>query len=248
MRGFHLASSLCLDIAWNDDRDFRRDPLKHTSAKAMVTHRIPDNLELVILDCDGVMFDSFRSNVAFYNAVLAQIGEPPMDREAEQLSHVCSTPQLFQRMFKKNVEKYGSAMRAATEIDYLPFLEYMDPEPGLLEILGAVRARYRLAMATNRGQSAQPLLERFQLQGAFEAVSTIQDVAEAKPAPDLLLHSLRQTGVIPGRAVYVGDMESDLAAAEAAGIPFILKGGTFSHGLQIQALSELPSLLCHKRR
>jgi phosphoglycolate phosphatase-like HAD superfamily hydrolase len=110
----------------------------------------------------------------------------------------------------------------------------------MLEILAA---RYRLAMATNRGKSANPLLKRFGIDQIFEAVSTIQVVEKPKPAPDLLIYCLRKTGIAAADSVYVGDMENDRIAAEAAGIPFILKGSAFSHPLRIQMLEELPGLL-----
>jgi HAD superfamily hydrolase (TIGR01509 family) len=206
-------------------------------------HEIPQNLKLVILDCDGVLFDSFRSNVAFYNTIMERMEEGKLSPRAEELCHVLSTPQLFQHLYKDDPERYKRAMDAARQIDYLPFLEYMDPEPGLFQVLEALAERYRLALATNRGKSADPLLKRFGLLKTFETVSTILHVANPKPAPDVLLYCLEKTGVSPDKAVYVGDMENDRVAAEAAGIPFILKGDAVSHPLKIQQLEELPALL-----
>jgi len=206
-------------------------------------HEIPRDLSLVILDCDGVLFDSLRSNVAYYNTVMDSMGLGRLSPPEEALCHVLSTPQLLEHLFPEDPERYRQAMRIASEIDYLPFLEYMDPEPGLYQVLGALSRRYRLALATNRGRSAEPLLERFDLAQTFEAVATIQRVARPKPAPDLLLYCLEKTGVSPDRAVYVGDMENDRIAAEAAGVPFILKGDGGSHPLRIEKLEELPGLL-----
>jgi len=201
------------------------------------------NLELVILDCDGVLFDSFRSNVAYYDAILAKMGEAPLNDEAKQLCHVYSTPQLFAHLYPDEPERASEATRIAYSIDYRPFLEYMDPEPGLYEVLGQLKASYQVALATNRGKSIPALLERFELEGTFDVVSTILDVPRPKPAPDLLLFCLEKTGLGPDQAVYVGDMENDRIAAEAAGIPFILVGNSISHPLQIHRLDELPGLL-----
>lgn len=209
--------------------------------------READPLELVILDCDGVLFDSFRSNVAFYNRMLEVMGEPPLDEASERLCHVYATPQLFEHLFHRTPHKFEAAMRVAAEIDYLPFLEYMDPAPGLHDVLRELRERYRLALATNRGKSAEPLLRRFGLHETFEVVSTILAVEHPKPAPDLLLHCLRQTGVAAERSVYVGDMENDRIAADAAGIPFILAGADTDHTPRIDALAELPGLLARLR-
>jgi HAD superfamily hydrolase (TIGR01509 family) len=200
-------------------------------------------LELVMLDCDGVLFDSIRSNVAYYEAILDEMGGPPLDEEARRLCHVLSTPQLFAHVYADDPEKAKEAVRIAYTIDYLPFLEYMDPEPGLYEVLEWLKASYKVALATNRGKSVPPLLERFELEGAFDLIATILDVDNPKPAPDMLLYCLEQTGFAPEQAVYVGDMENDRIAAEAAGIPFILVGNSISHPFRIHRLGELPAFL-----
>ncbi len=200
-------------------------------------------LRLVILDCDGVLFDSFRSNVAYYNAVLEKVGGPPLDEETKGLCHVYSTPQLFAHLYPDDPEKAREAERIAYGIDYRPFLEYMDPQPGLYEVLGSLKASYQVALATNRGKSVPALLERFDLEDVFDVVSTIREVPRPKPAPDLLLYCLEKTGLAPEEAVYVGDMENDRIAAEAAGIPFVLVGNSIPHPLRIRRLEELPNLL-----
>ena len=209
----------------------------------MAEDRCDRSLKLVMLDCDGVLFNSFRSNVAYYNAVLQKLGEQPLDGETAGLCHVYSTPQLFAHLYSDAPEKVREAERIAYSIDYRPFLEYMDPKPGLYEVLAALKASYRVALATNRGKSIPPLLERFNLEEAFDVVSTILDVPRPKPAPDLLLYCLEETGLAPEQAVYVGDMENDRIAAEAAGIPFILMGNSIPHPLRIHRLEELPRLL-----
>ena len=200
-------------------------------------------LKLVILDCDGVMFDSYRSNVAYYSAVLEKIGAPAMSPEAERFCHIYSTPQQFEYLFPNDPEKVHEARRIASEMDYTPFLDYLVPEAGLHRILAELKARYLLAMATNRGTSMPYVLKRFGMVETFAVVSTIVQVANPKPAPDLLAFCLQATGVSPGEAVYVGDMENDRIAAEAAGIAFILCGNNTDHPVRIQRLAELPGLL-----
>jgi HAD superfamily hydrolase (TIGR01509 family) len=202
-----------------------------------------NTLKLVMLDCDGVLFDSIRSNVAYYDAVLEKMDAPPLDEETRALCHVYSTPQLFAHIYSDDPERAKEAERIAYTIDYLPFLEYMDPEPGLYDVLARLKASYKVALATNRGKSIPPLLERFELEGVFDVVSTILEVPRPKPAPDMLLYCLEKTDLAPDEAVYVGDMENDRIAAEAAGIPFILVGNSISHPLRIRRLEELPGFL-----
>ncbi|MEW6440594.1 MAG: HAD-IA family hydrolase [bacterium] len=203
----------------------------------------PVPLKLVILDCDGVLFDSLQSNISYYNAVLVEMGEPPMDPEAQRLCHIYSTPQQFAHIFRGDPDKERTAVRIAAEMDYTPFLDDLAPEPGLHETLARLKARYLLAMATNRGSSLPYVLRRFGLEETFAVVSSIARVERPKPAPDLLLYCLRATGVSPADSVYVGDMEQDRVAAEAAGVPFILCGNNIRHPVRIRRLGELPALL-----
>jgi len=209
----------------------------------MIPKGTDHNLKLVMLDCDGVLFDSVRSNIAYYDAIVEKMGSPPLDEEARRLCHVYSTPQLFAHLYADDPEKAKEAVRIAYTIDYLPFLEYMDPEPGLYEVLRRLKASYKVALATNRGKSIPALLERFELEGVFDTVATILDVESPKPAPDMLLYCLERTGLAPEQSVYVGDMENDRIAAEAAGIPFILMGNSISYPLRIHRLEELPGFL-----
>ena len=56
------------------------------------------------------------------------------------------------------------------------------------------------------------------LDGYFDAVICMEDAPRHKPAPDPLLECLRRMGGEPGEAVYVGDGESDMQCAAAAGV------------------------------
>ena len=41
-------------------------------------------MNLVIFDADGVLFESAESNMAYYNAIFAAIGEPPLNPDEER--------------------------------------------------------------------------------------------------------------------------------------------------------------------
>jgi len=198
---------------------------------------------LVILDCDGVLLDSFEANVAYYDAVLERLGEPPLDDEGRDHAHRLSTPQIMEWLFRGDPSRVAEAHRVALETDYGPFLPLLRPVPALYETLHWLRARYRTAMATNRGVTIPALLAHFGLGDCFELVVGIRDVARPKPAPDMLLHCLEQMGVEAGAAVYVGDSPGDRAAARAAGVRFVAVGDATDHPTRIDELRDLPALL-----
>ena len=45
------------------------------------------NLKAIVFDCDGVIFDSREANKAYYNAILKNIGLPPMNEEQLNFAH-----------------------------------------------------------------------------------------------------------------------------------------------------------------
>src|SRR5512140_2498617 len=120
-------------------------------------------LSAVIFDCDGVLFDSGSANVAYYNAVLHQLGQPPLDLAWEQQVHFLASSQVFERMFGSDAATLAEARRIARDLDYGPFYEFMRPVPGLDALLDRLKRSYRLAMASNRGKTITEIMRRFGL-------------------------------------------------------------------------------------
>jgi HAD superfamily hydrolase (TIGR01509 family) len=200
-------------------------------------------LRLVIFDCDGVLFDSWRANVAFYDTVLASIGLPPLDDAGRRLCHTLASSQLYARLFPEDPaiqRRLGDAARAT---DYGPFYGLMEPVPGLDATLRRLAAHCALALATNRGITVRGVVERFGLDAYLSTYVGVLDVRRPKPAPDLLVACLERSGVPACSAVYVGDTESDAAAAREAGVAYIGVGDASGAAVRIGSIRELPAML-----
>ncbi len=202
----------------------------------MVEH----DLRGVIFDCDGVLFDSLPANVAYYNAILTRLGHPPMTSELAEIAHRGSSLQFFAQVFHGDEEKIARALEVAAALDYEPFYALMRPMPGLHRVLGALRGRYRLAMATNRGYTAREVVRRFALADYLEVTVGVRDVPRPKPHPDMLELCLQKLGLMPEEAVYVGDAESDWQAARAAGTHFLALGPVSVPAPRVDTLEEVP--------
>lgn len=198
-------------------------------------------IELVIFDCDGVLFDSAGANVAYYNAVLERLGRPPMDEAWSRRAHFLSSRQLYEAMF--GADDAAEALRVSGQIEYAPFYRLMRPMPDLEHVLQVLHPRYRLAMATNRGGTAAGVVREFALDRWLTFTVGAHDVPRAKPHPDMLLRCLEHFRLPPTSAAYVGDSETDHQAALAANIPFIGYGPTAPAHHRIHALRELPAVL-----
>jgi phosphoglycolate phosphatase-like HAD superfamily hydrolase len=202
-----------------------------------------DDLKLVIFDCDGVLFDSWKANVAFYDAVLASLGLPPLDVEGRRLCHTLSSPQLYARLFGADEGLHRRVVEAARGVRYAPFYDLMEPVPALHETLGRLARHCPLALATNRGTTVEGVVEHFRLREFFGVRVGILDVARPKPAPDLLLTCLERARVTADAAVYVGDTDLDHDAATAAEVAYVGVGEQSRARWMVRGIRELPSLL-----
>ncbi len=177
----------------------------------------------VIYDCDGVMFDSFEANLAFYNRIMAELDRPALDRgntEQMRVLHTYANREVL-RYFFPDQATYGAAVRAAGAIDYRDLVPFMRLEDGFRETLEVLASRVELAVCTNRSTSMDMVLESFDLARYFGIVMTAARVINPKPHPEPLLKVLDHFRIEPGQALFVGDSDVDRQAAAAAGVPFV---------------------------
>lgn len=197
----------------------------------------------IIFDCDGVLFESRKANLAYYNTVLNYFGESPVEESDHARAHLCHTaasPHVFAQLLGE--ERAPKALSFAAELDYHQFIPYMKPEPGMKEALSQLADFYPLAVATNRGVSMPSILEYFKLSGFFQTVVTSHDVEYPKPAPDMLHEAARRLQCSTNELLFVGDSELDQAAARAAGMPFAVYRGSLQADVQIEHYGELVDL------
>ncbi|MGK5533682.1 HAD family hydrolase [Streptomyces sp. URMC 129] len=99
------------------------------------------------------------------------------------------------------------------------------PTPYAAALIAALSTRGRqVAIATNNSPlAAETYLRRHKLSGYVggRVHGRTGDIALLKPHPDSLLRALASTRTPAHRALMIGDSVADLAAATAAGVPFI---------------------------
>ncbi|MGH7000590.1 MAG: HAD family hydrolase [Stellaceae bacterium] len=200
-------------------------------------------LELVIFDADGVLFDSTESNTAYYNAIFQATGEPPMGPAEEQAGVFMAAAQVFELRAASDQAKVAQMREIARTLDATRFFALLRPPAGLRAILTEIKRAYRLGLATNRSATIPAIVDYLGLGGLFDAIASARDPVRPKPAPDILELCLERAAVRPQRAVYVGDSDSDRAAAHAAGTHFIGMGERVPHHHWIASLDELPQKL-----
>ncbi len=175
---------------------------------------------VVIFDCDGVMFDSRQANIHFYNHLLTRFSLPGMNEEEINFCHQHTADESIRRIFK-GTPYMDEAFAYRLEVDYTPFLEDMIIEPGLKDLLEVLKGRYGLAVATNRSNTIQQVLEIFDLKAYFEIVVSSLDVEKPKPHPESIFKILQFFGASAPEALYIGDSGVDHQTARSAGTVFV---------------------------
>jgi putative hydrolase of the HAD superfamily len=129
------------------------------------------------------------------------------------------------------------------------------PIPNVLEVLTALKARYRLGVISNTvGSGDAELTEALQKAGLWQlidAMVTSRDFGKAKPDRAIYAEAARRLGVPLDETVMVGDrLDTDVAGALNAGIPAIWlrhPGAIAVPGIVpthvIDGLAELPDWL-----
>lgn len=177
-----------------------------------------DGLDGVVFDCDGVLFDSWEVNKTYYNLIREGMGLGPMDADMEAFVHAHAVRESVEHITPEG--RLDEAQRVRASLNYADLIHLMRPEPGLAEMLAAIRgAGLWLGVYTNRTTTMHLVLERFDLGHFFHKVVTAGDV-RPKPDPEGMYSILSSWRTSPDRLAYVGDTRLDQIVAEKTGTRF----------------------------
>lgn len=191
---------------------------------------------LIIFDCDGVLFDSHKANLAFFDHCLSQLNMDPVTGETREKVHYLSVQQLA-AMITTDSKTQEHIITTCRSQDYIPFIPLLEPTCNLEKTLAPLREHYYLAVASNRAHSLTSLFSWFNLYDHFHfKVSTLD--APPKPAPDMLQTCLRYFDLTPGKALFIGDAITDQEAAHRAGIAFRWYGAGDNAILDLEDFSQ----------
>lgn len=181
----------------------------------------PDDLQLVIFDCDGVLVDSERISNRILAATLTDCGLPTTEDEAvaqykgRLLRDVTArAEQIFGGQLPEGwIDTFESARADA-------FRAELQAIPGAREAVQAVNDAGVLACVATQGKpnKTELTLGLTGLRALFDddAIFTAYEVKRGKPHPDLFLHAAKRRGVDPALCVVIEDTVLGVQAAEAA--------------------------------
>lgn len=182
----------------------------------------------IAFDLDGTLVETAPDLIRATNHALAIAGAAPVE------------PHLIRPMISFGARamiaeglKLQRSQRSERELDRLHshFLDFYAANiaaeshayPGLELALGALSGKgARLVVCTNKQEAlSRQLLDTLGLLRHFQAVAGRDTFPVWKPHPDHLTGVIELAGGDPRQAVMVGDSDTDIKTARAAGIPVI---------------------------
>ena len=176
----------------------------------------------VLFDMDGVLLDSFDAWLSVVNATAAHFGYPPVVEQAFRAIFGGPTQADVDAFFPKHTVANIEAFYAANFASHAAAATAL---PGAGRVLDELDAQgVPTAVITNTPSAiARRLLESLGL--IPNALVAADNVANPKPAPDMIFRACEVLDVEPWDVIVVGDSVFDQQAAAAAGVPFAGFGG-----------------------
>lgn len=189
----------------------------------------------IVFDLDGTLVDTHPDLIGTLSWLLEAEGLDPVDLEqAKNLIGHGMKP-----MIEKALKLQGrGGTQGEIDLVYARYVEAYErriadasrPYPGIVAALDRFEAEgMRLAVCTNKlHRLAVKLLDALDLTRRFHVITGFDTYAVRKPHPDHLLFTIRDAGGDPTRAVMVGDSETDIRTAQAAGVPVVAYSGGYT--------------------
>lgn len=182
---------------------------------------------LVIFDCDGTLVDSQHHIVSAMHSAFAANGLalPTADsvRRTVGLPLEVAIERLLMAIGSRALDEVVAAYKVAAVAQRLE-PDHEEPLfPDLVPTLDRLEASgFLLGVATGKARRGLNFtLTTHGLDGRFVTLQTCDSVRLGKPAPDMVLQAMEESGAVPASTIVVGDTTYDIEMARNAGVPAI---------------------------
>ncbi len=211
----------------------------------------------VIFDLDGTLLDTLDDLADAVNVALTAFGLPCRTRDEVRSFVGDGVAKLIQRAVPVGcADEMITAVLANFKGYYAAHCQNKTaPYGGITSLLSHLRAQgIRTGIVSNKFDDAVKDLSSHYFGGLIDVAigERESEGIRKKPAPDTLLMAMKELSVSPQETLYVGDSDTDILTARAAGVAcasvtwgFRDRAFLLSHGakLLIDAPDELKSLL-----
>ena len=182
----------------------------------------------IVYDLDGTLAETAEDLVATLNWLLGREGLAPLDVETAGSLLGAGARVLIKRGFAASGKTLDPEATEALFADYLTYYSTHIADrsrlyPGVDKALATfARAGWRQAVCTNKIEGlAKLLITKLGIAERFAFICGQDTFGVGKPDATPLLKTIAASGGAKGRAIMVGDSETDIKTARAAGVPVI---------------------------
>jgi phosphoglycolate phosphatase len=183
----------------------------------------------IVFDLDCTLIDTLADLSAAMNAAMRKLGLPE------------HSPEDCRQMIGNGIRTFASrAVGPDHQHQVARAIELMRDEyqrnlvvhsriyEGLAEVIERFAAAgVRMGVITNKHQKEAETIIRYFFGDRMACVAGVDEATPVKPDPTGTLRVLRQMGMLPAQALFVGDSDVDIETARRAGMAFLGVGWGF---------------------
>jgi phosphoglycolate phosphatase len=187
---------------------------------AMPIRKSHSKIDAVIFDFDGTLMDTRAATMETLHRTLARLGIEPVESPPAGYLHALTVDGMLravgvreQHLLKLACKEFAKRYRVDAMVCSHLF-------PGVIEILETLKhLGFRMAVATNEFRcNLDRFIREFGLDDFFRFTVCADEVALAKPDPEMAMTALRHLGSSPDTALMVGDSHLDIQMGRSAGL------------------------------
>ncbi len=194
-----------------------------------------------LFDLDGTLIDTVPDLSRALNACLAHAGFAKVDESLARhwVGHGARV-MIMQALAHHGTEGDSEALFKIFLDHYeANIARHSKPYPSVVTTLSALKAEgARLAVVTNKLEGlSRLLLAELELDGYFDLIVGGDTTSAPKPDAAPVRHCLENLGVSAADTLFVGDSETDVNAARAAGTPVVCVRDGYNQGRDVHDLN-----------
>lgn len=188
-------------------------------------------MKTVICDLDGTLADTSGDLIAAANACFIERGHAP---QLDEVEDALTAFHGGRAMLRLGFSRLGVEGEEDIDQEYPRLLQFyaesIDEKtrlyPGAVDALEDLRsAGYALGVCTNKPSGlAETLLTKLGVRDLFGSMIGADTLPVRKPDPQPYFEAVKRAGGDPSMSLLVGDTETDVKTAQAAGVPVVLVG------------------------
>lgn len=175
-----------------------------------------------IFDLDGVIVDTAKYHFLAWQKLAQELGiefTPEHNEELKGVSRVRSLDIILALGNIQASQEDKNKWLIQKNEEYLSYLVDMDESeilPGVLNVLEFIKEKKQLIALGSASKNARPILEKTGIIDFFDAIVDGNDVANAKPDPEVFLRAAQLLNVANENAIVFEDSVAGIQAANIA--------------------------------